>query len=289
MSERHLHCIGLGYSARVLCQRLHQLGWSISGSARSSEGTKRIEACGWKSVVFDGATVSPLMSEQLASATHVLLSVPPDETGDPALRWHATDLAAAPRLEWIGYLSTVGVYGDNYGGWVDEATPAAPSSIRGKRRLAAESAWLAHGAAAAKRVEIFRLPGIYGPGRSAIDAMRAGTARRIIKPGQVFNRIHVSDIATALQAAIFRPTAFNTYNVTDDEPSSPEDVVTYAAMLLGLPPPPAVPFATAELSPMARSFYGESKRVSNARMKRELGVELAFPSFREGLTACLMA
>lgn len=283
----NLLCFGLGYSARVLASRLAAEGWQITGTSRSEPGAAAIRAAGWTGLVFDGTAPAADMVDAVSRATHVLLSVPPDADGELVFRHHAADLEAAPQLRWIGYLSTVGVYGDQRGGVVDENTPPVPGSLRGQRRLTAETAWLAHGRASRQRVQIFRLPGIYGPGRSAVDALQAGTARRIIKPGQVFNRIHVADIATALIAAMAQPGPYDVYNVCDDEPSPPEDVVTYAASLLGIAPPPAVPFETADLTPMARSFYGELKRVSNRRMKAALGVTLAYPTYREGLLNCL--
>lgn len=290
-TDLHLLCIGLGYTARVLAKRLTGQGWLISGTARSEDGVKSIEAAAWQGLGLDGVSASPGVRGALALATHLLLSAPPEAAGDPVLRLYGADIADGPSLRWIGYLSTVGVYGDTGGGWVDEALPANPGTERGKRRLAAEAAWLALGRDSGKRVHVFRLPGIYGPGRSAIDNLRAGTARRIIKPGQVFNRIHVDDIATALIAAMTGPTPLQhqIYNITDDEPCRPEDVVTFAAGLIGVPPPPAIAFEDADLSPMARSFYGESKRVSNARMKHDLGISLAYPTYRQGLQAIVAA
>jgi nucleoside-diphosphate-sugar epimerase len=203
------------------------------------------------------------------------------------LRHFAEDIAALPDLAWIGYLSTVGVYGDHKGAWVDENSATLPIHERSLRRLEAERAWLAFGAETGRRVEIFRLSGIYGPGRSVIDNLRAGTARRIAKPGQVFNRIHVDDIAGVLTAAIDKATGHAVYNVSDDEPAPPEDVVAYAAELLGLPVPPAIPFDEAGLGGMAASFWAESKRVRNWRIRRELGIELIYPTYREGLRALL--
>ena len=201
------------------------------------------------------------------------------------MRHHARDLAAAPHLKWVGYLSTIGVYGDRQGAWVDEASPVNPANDRSKRRLAAEHEWLALGKSSRKRVEIFRLAGIYGPGRSALEQLKGGTARRIIKPGQVFNRIHVEDLASVLAVAIAGRGQNVIYNVTDDEPSAPSDVITFAAQLLGIEPPPEIPYAKAALSPMAASFYAENKRVRNTRIKKDLGVSLRYPTFREGLRA----
>ena len=283
----HLFCFGLGYSAQCLGRRLAAQGWRVSGTARSAEGAKAIAAAGFTTFVFDGAKPGADLRDALHAATHVLVSVPPDADGDPVLRHHGRDLEAASSVTWIGYLSTIGVYGDHQGAWIDETTPPNPSSQRSRWRLDAEVAWLALGARKGKRTQIFRLPGIYGPGRSAIDRLREGTAQCIVKPGQVFNRIHVEDIAEALCAGIAGRGAHDIYNVTDDEPAPPQDVVAFAARLLHMPPPPAIAFEAAKLSPMAASFYAENKRVGNARLRRELGVELKFPSYREGLQAIL--
>ena len=283
--QRHLLCFGLGYSAGVLARHLAAADWSIAGTSRTPDGAAAIAASGWQGLVFDGSKPSDDVQRAIASASHILISVPPGEAGDPVLLHHGASIAAATAVRWIGYLSTVGVYGDRQGAWVDEDTVPAPVSARGRRRLAAENDWLARGRSSGKRVVVFRLPGIYGPGRSAIETVRAGTARRIVKPDQVFNRIHVADIATAVSASMHGRGGHAVYNLADDAPSPPEDVVLHAANLLGLPAPPAIPFETAELSPMARSFYGESKRVSNRRMRDDLGVELAFPTYREGLAA----
>lgn len=279
----HLFCFGLGYSAGYLADDLVARGWHVAGTSTRAIGSARLQARGFDGLVFDGRSHTPEVAEALQSATHILLSIPPDADGDPALRVFGDDIAAAPNIGWIGYLSTVGVYGDANGGWVDEDTPAQPLSDRGRRRLAAETAWRAFGKRTGKAVMVFRLPGIYGPGRSTLDDLRAGEARRIIKPGQVFNRIHVADIAASIAAGIAAPHADRVYNVTDDEPGPPQDVVAFGAELLGMPVPPDLDFATAELTPMARSFYSESKRVSNARLHQELGVKLKYPTYREGL------
>ncbi len=281
-----LFCFGLGYSASRIARRLAAEGWKVTGTARTPPGAAAIAVEGYDAMVFDGLAPSAAMSEALARATHVLVSVPPGDD-DPVLRHHGIDLRSAPSLRWIGYLSTVGVYGDRDGGWVDETGPTDATSLRGRQRIAAEAAWLALGASRQVPTHVFRLSGIYGPGRSAIDRLRDGTAHRIVKPGQVFNRIHVDDIAQAVCAAMAGPALSEIYNLTDDEPAPPEDVVAYAADLLGVPPPPAVAFADADLSPMARSFYADNKRVSNARLHQELGVTLKFPTYREGLHAIL--
>ncbi len=283
----HLLCFGLGYSARALAGRWRAAGMGVTGTSRSPEGVARIAAAGNRGIVFEGTERGRELTAAIASATHVLVSAPPDGDGDPVLRCHATDLAASPGIGWIGYLSTVGVYGDHGGAWVDESSALHPVSERSTRRVAAERAWLDFGASSGRPVMIFRLAGIYGPGRNTLENVLAGEARRIIKPGQVFNRIHVADIATTLAASIARPRAGAIYNVTDDEPAPPEDVVAYAADLLAATLPPALDFATAELSPMARSFYGETKRVSNQLIRRELGVDLAYPTYREAAKALL--
>jgi hypothetical protein len=277
----NLFFFGFGYTATVLAERLSATpGHAIAGTRTRLD---RPAPTGVRLAAFQGDSRQPAITTLLANATHVLVSIPPDLEGCPALRLHGEDLARLERLEWVGYLSTIGVYGDASGGWVDEDTPANPASERALRRLKAEQAWRAFGRETGGRVEIFRLPGIYGPGRSVIDNLRAGTARRIVKPGQVFNRIHVVDIARVLEAAMTTPTGFDTFNVTDDEPGPPQDVVAYAAELLGMTPPPAIAFADARLSPMAASFYSESKRVRNGRMKRAFGISLQYPTFREGL------
>ena len=223
----------------------------------------------------------------LAGSTHLLSSVPPDAAGDPVLDLCGPAIAARRDLAWVGYLSTTGVYGDRDGGWVDETSALTPSGERGRRRVAAESGWL--GSVAALPVHIFRLAGIYGPGRSAFDSLRAGRAQRIDKPGQVFSRIHVEDIARTLRASMAEPNPGAVYNLCDDDPAPPADVIAYAAGLLGVAPPPLIPFAEAKLSEMARSFYDDNKRVRNDRIKRELGVQLAYPDYRAGLAAILKA
>jgi nucleoside-diphosphate-sugar epimerase len=284
-----LLCLGLGYSALYLARRLAQQGWHVTGTARTPAGAEAIAAEGFAPLVFEGTRPGAGLAKALGSATHVLSSVPPGEFGDPVLIHHADEIARAPALRWIGYLSTVGVYGDHKGGWVDETTPPKPVSERSRRRADAEAAWLALGASAGKDVQIFRLAGIYGPKRSAIDRLREGTAQRIVKPGQVFNRIHVEDIAEVLIAAIEGRGTHQIYNVADDEPAPPQDVIAYAAQLLHMPPPPEIAFKDADLPLMAKSFYVENKRVSNARLHHDLGLELKFPSYRQGLRAILAA
>lgn len=271
----HLFCFGLGFSARALAARLGAKGWTITGTSRSVGGVREVEALGFRSALFDGSLRIP------DDVTHVVTSVPPGPDGDPVLRLCTEQLRKATHIKWLAYLSTTGVYGDRGGDWVSEETPLAPNTERGARRLAAETAWLE----LPLPVHLFRLAGIYGPGRNQLLSVLDGTARRIIKEGQVFSRIHVDDIASVLEASIAKPDPGRAYNVCDDEPCQPQDVVAFAAELLGMPVPPAIPFEKAELSPMARSFYADSKRVSNRRIKQELGVTLAYPSYREGLRA----
>ncbi|MEW5964490.1 MAG: SDR family oxidoreductase [Pseudomonadota bacterium] len=281
----HLLCFGMGFSARRLAEHLVPEGWGVTGTATSADGVARIAAKGYAGLLFDGTAPGAHVAAALATATHVVVSVPPDDAGDPVLRHHGSDLAAAASVRWIGYLSTVGVYGDRKGAWVDETSPPTPVNDRSRRRLLAEDAWLSFGRESGKRVQIFRLAGIYGPGRSAIDNLRAGRAQRVVKPGQKFNRIHVDDIAGVLIAAMRSDSRHTIFNVTDDEPAAPQDVVAYAAHLLGREPPPEVKLEEAELSAMAQSFFNESKLVSNARIKEALGVTLAYPTYREGLAA----
>lgn len=282
-----LFCFGLGYSAEAFARRIRPLGWHIAGTARTQEGVDRIASLGCDAVLFDGAAPAPGAPAAIADATHILVSAGPDEAGDPTLRHHARDIAGAERLRWIGYLSTIGIYGDTGGAWIDETAMPKPTSERARRRLAAEDDWLAFGRTCGKAVQIFRLGGIYGPGRSAVDDLRDGTARRIVKPGQVFNRIHVDDIAAVLEAAANGHGSHAVYDVTDGAPSPPQDVVAHAAHLMGRPAPPEIPFEQAALSSMGRSFYAENRRVSSRRIRDDLGVVLRHPSYREGLAAIL--
>jgi hypothetical protein len=278
-----LFCFGFGYCAAALVQRLLPRDAAFAGTRTKIRGNCPIP--GMSLAEFAGNGARSEVRELLRGTTHILVSIPPDLEGDVVLRHHGSDLAGLPDLAWIGYLSTVGVYGDRQGEWVDEASPTRPGTERALRRVQAEQAWLQYGRAIDRRIDIFRLAGIYGPGRSVIDSLRQGTARRIVKPGQVFNRIHVDDIAQTLMVAIDRPAPAAIYNVSDDEPAPPEDVVAFAAELLDLPVPPSISFSDAALTDMAASFWSESKRVSNARIKRDLGVELRYPTYREGLTA----
>ena len=287
----NLFVFGPSYSARRYIE-LHHGGFETAvATARSDDKAAALEAINIQPLRLDSPGATARLREQLSRSTHVIISAAPDANGDPALREHGEAFAALPKQARIAYLSTVGVYGDHDGAWVDETTPCKPVSARSQARLAAEDAWRDFATRQGINLHILRLAGIYGPGRSAIDNLRSGTARRIVKPGQVFNRIHVDDIAGAI-AACFRTglrqalrTGSHVWNVADDEPSPPQDVVDHAARLLGLEPPPEIDFASAQLSPMARSFYGENKRVSNRAMKDILGVRLKFPDYRAGLKA----
>ncbi|MDO8882192.1 SDR family oxidoreductase [Pseudotabrizicola sp.] len=266
--------LGHGYSADALARLLIPQGWSVIGTTRNPDKSAHLRAKGIEPLLWPG-DIGPA----LARATHILASAAPDAAGDPFLA--AAPQIAQAQVDWVGYLSTTGVYGDHQGAWVDEATALAPASPRGAHRVLAETQW----ANTDLPVHIFRLAGIYGPGRGPFEKVRDGSARRIIKPGQFFSRTHVDDIAQVLAASMVRPNPGAAYNVCDNEPAPPEDVLSHAAALLGLPDPPEIPFDQAEMTPMARSFYSESKRVRNDRIKDELGVKLLFPTYREGLAA----
>jgi nucleoside-diphosphate-sugar epimerase len=270
--------IGHGYSAQALARRLLPQGWQIIGTTRTEAGAKALRATGIDALVWPEAD----LSGALAKATHLLTSVAPGDS-DPVLQAIGPQIAGSA-LKWVGYLSTTAVYGHHNGDWVDETTPLAPTTARGAARVQAEADWTALGLP----LHIFRLAGIYGPGRGPFEKVRDGTARRIHKAGQVFSRIHVDDIARVLHAALQRPHP-GIYNVCDDDPASPEDILGLAADMLGLPPPPIVPYEQAEMTPMARSFYAENKRVRNDRIKTVLGVTLDYPTYREGLAAILAA
>ncbi|MBD3814389.1 MAG: SDR family oxidoreductase [Betaproteobacteria bacterium] len=275
---------GHGFSARALTRLLLPLGWRVIGTTRSAEKAGALRAEGVEALVWPGSD----MTEALGAATHLLLSAAPDDEGDPVLGELAGEIAAnAEHIEWVGYLSTTGVYGDHKGGWVDETTPLTPATRRGRQRVLAESQWQALAETTGLPLHIFRLAGIYGPGRGPFAKVRRGTARQIIKKDQVFSRIHVDDIAQVLAASIGLPNPGRVYNVCDNEAAPPQDVLAHAAELLGVALPPEEDYETAEMTPMARSFYAESKRVRNDRIREELGVDLIHPSYREGLAALL--
>lgn len=272
----HLLALGYGFSARTLAPLVQARGWHVTGTSR----TPRVE---------DGVTLLSI-ADAIAAAetvTHIVVSIPPGEGGDPVLANHLAQLRTLPNLKWIGYLSTVGVYGDYGGDWIDETAPLKPQNPRSIWRAQAERAWLALAASRGIAGQVFRLAGIYGPGRNPLKRVKAGRAQRIIKPGQVFNRIHVADIAHVVLAGIDHPTAGPIFNVADGQPAPPQDVVAYAAELLGLPPLPDIPFDQAEMTPMARSFYADNKRVDVSLLRTALGVELHYPTYQSGLQSLL--
>lgn len=282
-----LFCFGIGYSAGVLARQLLADGWRVAGTARTEEQAVRLRGAGIAALPFERGR--PLPAGALAGVTHLLSSVPPDDQGDPVLDVHAADIASVEGLRWVGYLSTTGVYGDWRGAWVDETSPLRPSLDRSWRRVYAETGWMDLWRHHGLPVHLFRLAGIYGPGRSAIDNVRQGKAQRIVKRGQVFSRIHVEDLAAVLRASMAKPDPGAIYNVCDDDAAPPQTVVAYACELLGVEPPPEVAYETAQLSAMARSFYVDNKRVRNDRIKEELGVKFKYPTYREGLRAILAA
>jgi hypothetical protein len=282
----NLFVFGMGYSglasARLVRERVS--GARIAGTSRTPEGAAALAREGFAGHVFSGSKPVATLGPDLTAATHVVLSIAPGPEGDPALHRHRAELDAALNLEWLCYYSTIGVYGDHGGDWIDEEASLNATSERNRRRIAAEAEWRDYADARGLPLCILRLAGIYGPGRSAFDKLREGTAHRIVKPEQVFNRIHVEDIArvTALAAEARLAGA---YNLADDLPAPPQDVVAFAAELAGVEPPPEIPFATAELTPMQRSFYADNKRVSNVAIKEALGIALLHPDYRQGLSA----
>jgi nucleoside-diphosphate-sugar epimerase len=280
----NLIVFGLGFSAKAFVDFAASQFSSITATVTSQEKAAGLSRDTCHVVVFNEDYVDAKIESALAQADAVLISIGPDERGDPVLRRFARHIEQSKTIRWIGYLSTIGVYGDAQGGWVDEATLPRPSHARTNMRVKVEQEWLALGKRAAKPVQIFRLAGIYGPGRNPILNL-VQRAQRIIKPGQVFNRIHVDDIAQTLLASLAKPRAGAVYNVTDNEPAPPQDVLTYAAELMGVEPPPEIPFEKAVMSEMARSFYADNKRVSNRLIREELGVTPLYPTYREGIKA----
>jgi nucleoside-diphosphate-sugar epimerase len=285
-----LICFGLGFSAEHYVEEFGRKKFDrIVGTVRSAERAAALNAHPsgrLTALIFEGSLATPDLRSAIAEADAALVSVPPDENGDPVLRACGDALAQAQRLRAVVYLSTIGAYGDSGGAWVDEATPPQPGAARSRERLAAEQAWQDFGARQNIAVAILRLAGIYGPGQNALVQIASGKARRIVKPGQVFNRIHVGDIAQAIDAAFARR-ASGIFNVADDAPTPPADPIVFAARLMGVEPPPEIPFAQAAptMSPMALSFWQECRRVKNDKLKHDLGVRLRYPTYREGLRA----
>ena len=279
---------GLGFSSTAASMRMLASGQyaDVGGTVRTAEKAQRLRTKGLSAHVFDGTVPGATLGPDLRQSSHVIFSIAPGADGDPALLHHRTDLDAAPDLGWLCYYSTIGVYGDFGGAWIDETAPLVPRNERSDRRVLAEQAWRDYAAQRGVPLTILRLAGIYGPGRSTFDKLRDGTSRRVVKPGQVFNRIHVEDIGrvTALAAAA---RLAGTFNLADDEPAPPQDVIGHAARMLGVEPPPELPYETAAMTPMQRSFYADNKRVSNAAIKQALGIDLLFPTYREGLASVL--
>lgn len=288
--QNKLFCFGYGYTCTFLGEALKKRGhdWKLSGTTRSIKKRTALREIGIETHIFDKEKPLADPNLWLKGTTHLLISTPPDHEGDYAFEIHAEDiLHLMPDIQWIGYLSTTGVYGDRDGGWVDETSEMRPSSIRGTRRLLAEEQWLSLFKDHGLPIHIFRLAGIYGPGRSAIDSVRVGIARRIMKAGHAFCRIHVEDLVSTLLASMNNPHPGQIYNVADDEAAPSHEVIAYASRLLGRDPPPLVRFEDANLAPITLSFYSDNKRVSNAKMKKDLGVELKYPNYRLGLEECL--
>ncbi|MCZ6637037.1 MAG: SDR family oxidoreductase [Alphaproteobacteria bacterium] len=285
-SSPRLFCFGLGYSASRLADKLQAAGWAIAGTCRSPEIVAGLRNQGFEAFLFDGDRPLEDAEDILRGTTHLLSSVPPGQD-DPVLSHHREDIAAIDGLKWAGYLSTTGVYGDTGGALVDETAPLNPTSERARRRVEAEEAWLSlfhdHGVP----VHVFRLAGIYGPGRSALDQVQAGRARRILKPGHLFSRIHVDDIGQIVRASMDNPHPGHVYNLGDDQPASPADVIGFACELLDVVPLPVIDFeeAAKDMSPMGLSFWQDNRRIDNARFKNELGITLLYPDYREGLRA----
>jgi nucleoside-diphosphate-sugar epimerase len=282
---------GLGFSSQKTAQFMHASGQFVDtlGTVRTAAKANTLADCYHRALIFDGTQKGPDVGPALKSGiTHVILSIAPDENGDPVLRHHRAELDAAEDLQWLCYYSTVGVYGDFGGDWIDETVPLVPRNMRSDYRVIAEQQWRDYAAERGLPLTILRLAGIYGPGRSTFDKLREGTARRVIKPGQVFNRIHVEDIArVTLLAAQQR--LDGTFNMADDEPAPPQDVIAYAAGMIGMAVPPGLPFETTEMTPMQKSFYRDNKRVSNRAIKAALGIEMLYPNYRAGLAQVLEA
>ena len=279
-----LVCLGYGYSANALVELLDTRRIDVTGTTRDPEKADTLHRRGIRTILFDGTRHSPALADAIRNATHIVVSAAPGEDGDAFLWHHERDIMNADGLKWVGYLSTIGVYGNHDGAVVDERTVCVPTTDRAMWRLAAETSWAALGNRTGVPVSHLRLAGIYGPGRNQLKQLADGKAKRIIKPGQIFNRIHVDDIARTIERVMERP-ASRIYNVIDNRPRAPQEFVEFAADLMAFEPPPAMPFEEANLSPMARSFYGDVKTVSNRRLHDELGVRLEYPTYREGLRA----
>lgn len=284
-AKKRLFCFGFGYTAQKLAQRLIPLGFEVAGTTRDYDRRDALREQGFEAYVFDRTHRVNGFRKIMKDVTHILVSTPPDSSGDPVVDVHGIDLTELENLTWLGYLSATSVYGNHDGGWVSEETEKNPTSIRGSRRALAENQWADAWYRDAIPLHIFRLAGIYGLGRSAIETAQAGYARRIEKEGQAFSRIHVEDIVTTLVASMNAPKPGEIYNLADDAPAPSHEIIAYACEVLGIDVPPLIPWSDANLSPMAASFYRENKKVSNEKIKSDLGVKLAYPTYREGLDA----
>ncbi len=287
-TDKKLFCFGFGYTAAALSAELLKYDWDISGTTTDIEKISILKSYNIDSYLFDRTHPLCSVEDTLADVTHILLSIPPSKDGDVAFELHGREIAALPNLEWVGYLSTISVYGNYDGAWIDESTPPAPISRRGSLRLQAERKWLDLFYDTGFPLHIFRLAGIYGTGRSSLDVVRSGKVRRIVKKGHVFNRVHIADIIQTLKASILKPNFGEIYNVADDSPAPSHEVIKYACNLLNIDVPPLIPYEEIDyLAPIVRSFYQDNKRVKNNKIKDELGVELLYPDYKSGLDACL--
>jgi len=287
--QNSLFCFGYGYTSDYLGHALLEQGWNVAGTTRDTQKKQELSRRNIKTYLFDYEMPLYDPLQILEQVTHILISTPPGTEGDPTFLIHGEDLSYLPNLKWIGYLSTTGVYGNRNGEWVDEQSEREPSSQRGSRRVLAENQWIEAMMDKSLPLHIFRLSGIYGPGRSALDSVRAGTARCIHKPGHAFSRIHVEDIIQVLLASMKNPMPGQIYNLADDMPASSSEIITYACQLLNRTPPPQIPYEQADLAPITRSFYEDNKRISNTKIKDALGIDLIYPTYKEGLKACLDA
>lgn len=286
---KNLFCFGYGYSCYYLTDLLRQeegQDWTFSGTTRDEEKMRALREQGVNSCLFDMFTPLPDPLYMMKDVTHLLISTPPTDDGDPTFNIHAHDIARLQRLEWVGYLSTTGPYGDRGGAWVDETSASRPTTKRGSRRLKAEEQWLSLFEAQGLPVHIFRLAGIYGPGRSALDSVRHGVARRIEKKGHAFSRIHVEDLAHVIQASMMAPKPGEVYNVCDDHPAPSHEVIDYACQMLGIESPPLLAYEDVDMAPITRSFYADNKRVQNNKIKNDLGITLQYPDYKQGLQGC---
>jgi dTDP-D-glucose 4,6-dehydratase len=283
----NLFCFGLGFSSQALARRLISKNWLVSGTSRNNKLRESIKKLGISVYSYDGNQISPDIYDAIHKATHVLISIPPQKSGDIVLQQFSSDIAKWKHLKWVGYISSTAVYGDTKGTWVDETSPLKPINSRGYQRMEAENAWIKIFKKHDLPVIIFRCVGIYGPGRNLLVSVRQSRARNIIKPGLVFSRIHVEDLAQTLEASIQCPQPGEIYNVSDDLPTSPSEAVEYACSLLNIESPSPIPYESAKLTDIVRDFYQANKRVSNKKIKKELGVKLLYPDYRVGLNALL--